>query len=130
MQMTWTRPALVGLAWLFMLFVAIQFFFGGMLAFSGFADGLDEHRIIGYPILSTIPILMIVVAVIGKLEKKIIGMTVGLFVLVVIQPQWASIDTDKTWIHAIHVPFALAIAFLGYHLAKAATVAYKGEKAA
>ncbi len=124
--MTWTRPALAGLAGLFMLFVFIQFFFGGMLAFSGRVDGLDEHEIIGYPILHTIPILMIVVAIIGKMGKKLIGMSVGLFVMVFIQPVWASIDTDSTWVHAIHVPFALAIAFLGYHLMKAAMVNYKG----
>jgi hypothetical protein len=73
---------------------------------------------------------MIVVALIGKSSKKLIGMSVGLFVLVLIQPMWASVDTDSTWVHAIHVPFALAIAFLGYHLMKAAIAAYKGAETA
>jgi hypothetical protein len=128
--MTWTRPALVGLAGLFMLVVFVQFFFGGMLAFSGRTDGADAHELIGYPILHTIPILMIVVAIVGKMGKKLIFMTVGLLVMIFIQPIWASIDTEDTWINAIHVPFALAIAFLGYHLFKAAMVAYRGGSTA
>ena len=127
--MTWTRPALFGLSALFMLVVFVQFFFGGMLAFSGMVDGLDEHRIIGYPILHTLAILMIVTTVLGKMGGKLIGMSVGLFVMIVIQPFWATIDTDSTWVNAIHVPFALAIAFLGFHVNKAAMVLYKGEAA-
>jgi hypothetical protein len=128
--MTWTRPALLGLASLFLLFVFVQFFFGGMLAFSNHAKGLDVHELIGYPILHTLAILMILVAIIGKMGKKLIGMTVGLLVMVFIQPIWASVSTDETWVHAIHVPFALAIAFLGYHIMKAAMVAYKGGETA
>jgi hypothetical protein len=129
--MTWTRPALLGLASLFLLFVVIQFFFGGMLAFSNHAKGLDEHELIGYPILHTLAILMILAAIIGKMGKKLIGMTVGLLVLVFIQPIWASDpDSGETWLHAIHVPWALAIAFLAYHIMKAAMVAYKGSETA
>jgi hypothetical protein len=112
-----------------LLFVFIQFFFGGMLAFSNHTKGLDAHEAIGYPILHTLAILMILVAIIGKMGKKVIGMTVGLLILVGIQPIWASADTDTTWIHAIHVPWALAIAFLTYHIHKAAMVAYKDSGA-
>lgn len=128
--MAWARTALLGLASLFMIFVFVQFFFGGMLTFSGHVDGLEAHRIIGYPVLHTLAILMIVVAVIGKLGKKLIGMSAGLFVMVMIQPVWASMDTDQVWVRAMHIPFALALSFLGYHLLKAAIVAYRGSSPA
>jgi len=117
----------MGLAWLFMAFVLIQFFLGGLIVFGG--DDSGPHETVGYPILHLIPILMIVVAAIGKMGKKIIGMTVGLLVMIFIQPVWAAIETDSDWINAIHIPFALLVAFLGYHIAVAATRLQRGEAA-
>ena len=121
--MTWARPALMALAWLFMIFVFIQFFLGGLIVFAGEDSG--PHETVGYPVLHILPILMIVMAVVGKMGKKLIGMTVALLVLIFIQPIWAALETDSEWINAIHVPFALVIAALGYHVAEAATRAYK-----
>lgn len=128
--MTWTRPAFAALSALFMIVVVVQFFLGGLLTFSGHTDGLELHRQIGYPVLHTIPILMIIVAALGKMGKKIIGMSIGLLILVGIQPVWVTVDTEETWVHAIHVPFALAIAFLAHHIMRAAMAAYRESKTA
>lgn len=128
--MTWTRPTLLGLAVLFMLFVFVQFFLGGLILFSGFTEGVTDHERVGYPVLHTIPLLMILVSALGRMGGKIIGMCVGLLIMVGIQPIWASMDTDSDWVNAIHVPFGVLIAFLGYHILVAASRAYKGAKAA
>lgn len=128
--MTWTRPTLLGLAVLFMLFVFVQFFLGGLILFSGFSEGVTDHERVGYPVLHTLPLLMIIVTAVGRMGGKLIGMSVALLIMVGIQPLWASADTDSDWINAIHIPFGLLIAFLGYHILVAASRAYKGgEKA-
>ena len=125
--MTWTRPAYMGLAWLFMLCVLLQFFFAGLFVLGG--ESIDLHEAMGYMVLHLIPILMFVVAIIGKMGRKMIGLTFLLFALVFIQPIFVEEDLDGV-IRALHVPMALIIAALGHHLAHTATQAYKGASVA
>ncbi len=125
--MTWARPAYMGLAWIFMLCVALQFFFGGLYVLGN--ESIDLHEMMGYPILHTLPIVMFLVALIGKLGKKIILWTVALFVLIFIQPIWALPDIEPQWLRAIHIPFALLIAGFGHHIAHTVTQEYKASKA-
>lgn len=127
--MTWTRPTLLGLAVLFMLFVFIQFFLGGLMMFEGVAEWSTDHERVGYPVLHTIPLVMLVIAAVGRMGGKLIGMCGALVVMVGIQPQLIG-ATDTGWVNALHIPFGLLIAFLGYHILVAASRAYKGgEKA-
>ena len=48
-------------------------------------------------------------------------MTIGVFVLVFLQPLFAAPDLDPRWLRSLHVLNALFIAGLGYDLARRAT---------
>jgi hypothetical protein len=48
----------------------------------------------------------------------VIGTTVGVFVLVFLQPLFADPDLDPQWLRSLHVLNALFIAALGYDLVR------------
>lgn len=79
---------------------------------------MDPHTEMGFAPLHLIPILMFVAALVGKMGKTLIGMTVLLFVLVFIQPIFADEEMDPQWIRSLHVLNALFIFMLGYHIAQ------------
>jgi hypothetical protein len=79
-QMETARKIFVGLAWLFVLAVAIQFLLAGLGVLGG--ESLEAHRLWGYFALHLIPILMLIAAIVGRMGRTVIGATVALFVLV------------------------------------------------
>jgi hypothetical protein len=81
------RRILVGLAWLFVLAVAIQFLLAGLGVLGG--ESLEAHRQWGFVVLHLIPILMFIAAIIGRMGRTVISLTVALFLLVLLQPLFA-----------------------------------------
>jgi hypothetical protein len=81
------RKVFVVLAWAFVLAVAIQF-----------------------------PILVLIAAVFGLMGRAVIGMTIGVFVLVFLQPLFAAPELDPHGLRPLHVLNVLIIAFPGYDL--------------
>ena len=77
------RKIFVGLAWLFVLAVAIQFFLAGLGVLGG--ESLEAHRQWGFIVLHLLPILMIVAAIVGRMGRTVIGLTVLLLLLVFVQ---------------------------------------------
>jgi hypothetical protein len=114
--MKWAELAFQVLAWLFELAVAIQFLLAGLGVLGG--EGIGAHRDWGYSVLHLVPILMLIAAVIGRMGRLLIGLTVLLFVLVFIQSIFADPDWDPQWVRSLHVLNALFIFVLGYHLAQ------------
>ena len=110
------RKSFVGLAWLFVLAVAIEFLLAGLGILGG--ESMDLHRAWGFPVLHIIPILMFVAAIVGRMGRRIIGLTVGLFLLVFLQPLFAAPELDPRWLQSLHVLNALFIFTLGLHLAQ------------
>ncbi len=117
------RKVFVGLAWLFVLAVAIQFLLAGLGVLGG--ESLDPHRQWGFVVLHLIPILLIIAAVVARMGRVVIGMTVGLLVLVFLQPLFANAELDPTWLRSVHVLNALFIFALGQHLARVGTRAVR-----
>jgi hypothetical protein len=78
------RKTFVGLAWLFVLAVAIQFLLAGLGVLGG--ESIEAHRQWGFVVLHLIPILMLVAAIIGRMGRSVIGLTILLFLLVFLQP--------------------------------------------
>lgn len=68
-----------------------------------------------------IPILMLIAAIVGRMGWAVIGLTIGVFVLVFLQPLFADPDLDPRWLRSFHVLNALIIGLLGYHLAQRGT---------
>jgi hypothetical protein len=113
------RKIFVGLAWLFVLAVAIQFLLAGLGVLGG--EGLEAHRQWGFIVLHLIPILMFLAAIVGRMGRTVIGLTVVLFLLVFLQPLFVDPELDPRWLRSLHVLNALFIFALGHHLAQRGT---------
>lgn len=110
------RRSFVGLAWLFVLAVAIQFLLAGLGVLGG--ETMEAHRQWGFIVLHLIPILMLIAAIIGRMGRTVLGLTVVLFLLVFVQPLFADAQLDPRWLRSLHVLNALFIFVLGHHLAQ------------
>src|SRR5207344_2409213 len=99
------RKTFVGLAWLFVLAVAIQFLLAGLGVLGG--ESIEAHRQWGFVVLHLIPILMLVAAIIGRMGRSVIGLTILLFLLVCLQPLYAHPELHPLWIRSIYVLNAL-----------------------
>ena len=122
--MSVARRIFVGLAWMFVLAVAIQFLLAGLGVLGG--ESLEAHRQWGFVILHLIPILMLAAAIIGRMGRTVIGLTVALFLLVFLQPLFVDPEIDPDWLRSLHVLNALFIFALGQYLAQRATRTVRG----
>lgn len=117
--MATARKAFVVLAWLFVLAVAIQFLLAGLGVLGG--ESIEPHREWGFIVLHLIPILMLIAAIIGRMGRTVIVLTVVLFLLVFLQPLFVDPELHPRWLRSLHVLNALFIFALGYHLAQRGT---------
>jgi len=122
------RKIFVGLAWLFVLAVAIQFLLAGLGVLGG--ESLEAHRQWGFIVLHLLPILMIVATIVGRMGRTVIGLTVLLFVLVFVQPLFADSALDPRWLRSLHVLNALFIFALASYLAQRGTKTVRGRTVA
>jgi hypothetical protein len=118
------RKAFVGLAWFFVLAVAVQFLLAGLGILGG--ESLEPHRQWGFIVLHLVPVLMLVAAIVGRMGRFVIGLTVVLFLLVFLQPLFVDSELDPRWLRSLHVLNALFIFGLGQHLALRGTRAVRG----
>jgi Family of unknown function (DUF6220) len=111
-----SRKIFVGLAWLFVLAVAIQFLLAGLGILGG--ESMELHRAWGFLVLHLIPILMFITALVGRMGRTVFGLTAALFLLIFLQPLFADTELDPRWLRSLHVVNALFIFTLGFHLAQ------------
>ncbi|HVD69883.1 MAG TPA: DUF6220 domain-containing protein [Actinomycetota bacterium] len=118
-MMLLARKVFLVLAWSFVVAVAIQFLLAGLGVLGG--ESLEPHRQWGFVVLHLIPLLMLIAAIVGRMGRTVIGMTIGAFVLVFLQPLFAAPDLDPQWLRSLHVLNALFIAGLAYDLVRRAS---------
>lgn len=101
---------------LFALGIVIQVFLAGLGIFDP-PGRWDEHVSIGQQI-GTLTILLVVFAIVGKLSKLTIGMSVAIFVLYGLQFVFANADSGA--VAAFHAVNALVLFWLTIQVAQQA----------
>ena len=109
--MTQARVLFFGLTILYLLAVVVQFFLAGLFVFGG--SSIDSHRVLGF-ILAVAALVHIVLALVGRLPRRILLLTILLLGLSILQSVLANLDIDE--VAALHTVNALLIAFVAYAL--------------
>jgi Family of unknown function (DUF6220) len=99
-----------GLAALYLAAVIVQFFLAGLGTFGG---DFDPHSVLGF-IIGIGSLALLVIGLIGRLPRLMLGLTVLLVGLNVLQFVLPNIDTDE--IAALHPVNGVAIVFVAYVL--------------
>ena len=113
------RAAFVVVAWLFVACTVIQVFLAGLGVFAG-AQNFATHRDFGY-LFGLLTIVLIALALVGRMPRRFVGLTVLLLVLFVLQSvfivAWRS---GAPAVAALHPVNALLIVGLSAMLARRA----------
>jgi Family of unknown function (DUF6220) len=110
--MSQARVIYFGLSAVYLVAVAVQFFLAGLGAF-GAEPTYDSHRVLGF-ILAAGSLVLLAVAIVGRLPRVLLILTVGLVALNVLQIVLANVDVQE--VAALHPVNALAIVFLAHVL--------------
>jgi hypothetical protein len=105
--MTQARVLFYGLAVLFLLGVIVQVFLAGLTIFGG--TSIDTHRVLGFVLMGA-GLVMLVLAVVGKLPRGTLLLTLLLFGLAVLQTVLVNVDVDE--VAALHPVNALLLALV------------------
>lgn len=111
--MTQARVLFFGLAVIYLAGVVVQFFLAGLGTFG--ATSFDAHQAFGL-VLALLTLILLVLAVVGKVPRVLIGLAVVLLGLNVLQMFLAQVDVEE--VAALHVVNALAIVFVAYEIAQ------------
>jgi hypothetical protein len=109
--MTQARVVFYGLTVLFLLGVVVQFFLAGLTVFGG--TSIESHRVLGF-VLAAAALVLIILALAGRLPRKTVLLTILLLGLCILQSVLANIHIDE--VSALHPVNALVIAFVAYGL--------------
>jgi Family of unknown function (DUF6220) len=109
--MSQARVIFFALAAFYLVGVVVQFFLAGLGAFG--ATSFDPHRGLGFA-LGIASLVLLVLALVGRLPRLLLLLTVVLVGLNVLQSILANIDVEE--IAALHVVNALAIVYVAHEL--------------
>lgn len=101
----WSRIGAMVSAWLFAAGIVIQVFLAGLALFDT-ALRWDDHSSFGY-MIGIFPLITIVLVLVGRLPAPIIGMTVVMVVLYVVQTALPNLEFD--YVAALHPIVAVAL---------------------
>ena len=107
--MRWMRGSFRWLAVLFLVALVVQFFLAGLGVFG--AESFEAHRTLGYALQGG-AILLLLLALVGRLGRSVIWPTALLVVLAIVQSLLAAAKDDARYLAALHVVNALAIVVL------------------
>jgi hypothetical protein len=101
------RSAYVALAGLMLLLILVQFLLAGFGMWG--VTSFEAHEGLGYTALHGIPLIMLIVAAIGRLARDLILRALLLFVLLTVQVALPNLDEDAPGLTAFHPLLALVI---------------------
>ena len=127
MVTTYGRWVHVGAAWLFAGGVIIQAFLAGTaLTQLGGSGDFSAHTSFGYSVMGLLALVVLLTALIGRLPRSQVGLSVGLLLLYIVQTSLPYARDSAPLIAALHpanamVLLAVAI-FIGWRARRFATV--------
>jgi hypothetical protein len=120
------------LAWLFAAGVVVQIFLAGLALFDN-ASRWADHKSFGM-MIGILPILLLIVVLVGRLPRQIIGMSALLLVLYLIQINLPNADGYIAALHplvafaVLGLPVQLGFRLLGYWRQPALAAAAAGGR--
>lgn len=108
------RWLFLAMVWIYLAGVLYQVFLAGSALF-GPDRSFETHIGLGY-LLHLVPILLILVALIGRVGQPLIRWTLALLVVQFIQPLLPMARGDAPWAAALHPVLALVIFWLGINV--------------
>jgi hypothetical protein len=105
-----------GLAWLVVGGLVIEFYLAGAALFG--ATTFQPHRALGVGLAAAI-LLLLVVALIARPGRRVVGLAAALTALTIVQILLPSLRTGLPWVAALHVVNAVALASVTVSIARA-----------
>jgi hypothetical protein len=106
------------LAWIFLAALLLQFYLAGTGMFG--AGSLGPHRMLGSA-LTMVAILFPVLALVGRLGRRLLGLSLLLVFLTIIQGMLPSLRNSATLIAALHPINALALMGISARIGRSGT---------
>jgi hypothetical protein len=96
----WARPGFAAVAWLFAACNIVQIYLAGLGVFES-PDAFLTHRDFGY-LFGVLTLVMLVLALVGRLPRAMIGATVALLVLFALQSVFVIVRSGAPALAALH----------------------------
>jgi hypothetical protein len=116
------RKILVGLAWLFVLGVTLEFFFAGLGLLGG--EDMEMHKGFGWSGLYLLPVLILIAAFFAKPARPVLILAIALVVATLVQPFWVT-EFRGEFLGSFHILGAAVILVLAHAIAQRATLLVK-----
>lgn len=99
-----------GAAWLFALGVLVQGYLAGQaLPELGGGGDFEAHRSIGFTVMGILALVVLVAALVGRLPRVQVGLSVVLFVLYVVQTSLPGLAGSSPALAALHPANAMLL---------------------
>jgi hypothetical protein len=114
----YARWAHVVAAWLFVAGVVVQAFLAGVaLTQLGGNGNFEAHRSFGYSVMGILALVVLVAAVVGRMPRAQVGLSVALLVLYIVQTSLPYARADAPLVAALHPATAMLLLVLGLFIA-------------
>ena len=101
MLRTYARWGFVGATWLFVACAVVQVFLAGLAVFSIPSGDFAAHRGWGYT-FGYLVLIILVLALLGRMPRRLVGLSVLLLVLFFLQSVFVALRTDYPSVAALH----------------------------
>lgn len=116
--MTGLRIGFAAAAWLYLAGVVVQVFFAGASLFE--LTDWTAHSGLGW-LLGSLPILLLVLALASRVDRRTVWLTIGLTVAAFIQPELAAARDEAPVVAALHPVNAMLVFWLAWTVARRST---------
>jgi hypothetical protein len=112
-----------GLAWLVLAALVLQFYLAGAALFG--AITFQSHRALGN-LLAVAVVLLVITALVARPGRRLVGLTMLLASLTLVQVLLPSLRTELPWVAALHVVVAMGMGVQAAAIARSPREAMAG----